>query len=73
MKKSTAALASLITAAGLTGGAAATAQAHPAQAQTAAPHASNVALTRLHQVLQTPSTEVGRGIIRPNGLGSPGH
>ena len=75
MKKSTAALASLITAAGLAGGAAATVQAHPAQMheQTATHQSSRVALTRLHELLQTPSTEIGRGISRPNGSGSPGH
>lgn len=71
MKKSTAALAGLITAAGLTG-AAATAQAHPAhvQEQTAAHQTSRVALTRLHQMLQTPAPVAERG-TRPNDSGAP--
>ena len=74
MKKSTAALASLITAAGLTGGAAATAQAHPArvQEQTATHQESRVALTRLHELLQTPAPAAERG-MRPNEGGMPQH
>lgn len=72
MKKSTAALATLITAAGLAGGAAATAQAHPVhvQEQTAAHHTSRVALTRLHELLQTPAPVAERG-ARPHDGGAP--
>jgi hypothetical protein len=75
MKKSATALATLVTVAGLAGGAAATAQAHPATLahQASTPHTSTVAMTRLHALLQTPSTVVEQGIIRPNDWGTPGH
>ena len=67
MNKSTTALAALITAAGLAGGATLTAQAHPSSLlnHTASHHTSQVALTRLHAMLQTPDS-VAHPVIVPN-------
>jgi hypothetical protein len=76
MKKSTAALATLVAAAGLAGGAGASAEAHPAQLtkHIAAHHTSKVAVTRLHALLSTPGSASERGIILPaDGGGASGH
>ncbi len=74
MNKSTTALATLITAAGLAGGATLTAQAHPSSLlnHTASHHTSQVALTRLHALLQTPGVVAGRG-IHLDDMGATGH
>ena len=75
MKKSTAALTTLITVAGITGTTTLTAQAHPAhmERQVTPSHTSTVAITRLHELLNAPSTAISHRIIRPDDGGFPGH
>jgi hypothetical protein len=75
MKKSTAALTTLITVAGIAGTTTLTAQAHPARMenQIAASHTSTVAVTRLHELLRAPSTAISQRVIRPDDGGAPTH
>jgi hypothetical protein len=75
MKKSTAALTTLITVAGITGTTTLTAQAHPARMENriVTSHTSTVAVTRLHELLHAPSTAISERVIRPDDGGSPAH
>lgn len=75
MNKHTAALASLITAATLSAGAAATAQAHPAQSLhlTQGHHASTVAGVRLHQMLHASHVSTSGRVVVPDDGGMPQH
>jgi hypothetical protein len=68
MKKPTNSLIGLIIATSLVGGTTLT-----AQAQTSSRPTNRVALTRLHALLQTPSTVADRGIVHPNDGGNLGH
>jgi hypothetical protein len=75
MKKSTAALTTLITVAGITGTTTLTAQAHPARMENrvVTSHTSTVAITRLHELLNAPSTAISQRIIRPDDTGASTH
>jgi hypothetical protein len=75
MKKSTAALTTLITVAGIAGTTTLTAQAHPARMenQIMSSRTSTVAVTRLHELLRAPSTAIGNRIIRPDDTGASTH
>ncbi len=75
MKKSFATLASLITIAGLAGGATLTTQAHAAQTQerVVSSATSDVAVARLHALLRTPGIAASHGTIHPGEGGAPSH
>ena len=72
MKRSTAALSSLITVATIAGTTTLSAQAHPARMENhvATSHTSTVAVSRLHELLHAP---ISQHVIRPNDGGSPTH
>jgi hypothetical protein len=73
MKKSIAALASLITVAGLSGGATLTAQAHPAQPDKHGAPSSQVAASRLHSLVKPAGTQTDEGRVRPGEGGAHCH
>ncbi len=75
MKKSTAALTTLITVAGITGTTTLSVQAHPARIENrvTTSHSSTVALTRLHELLHTSGAITSQRIVRPEEGGQPGH
>jgi hypothetical protein len=73
MKKSVAALASLITVAGLTGGTTLTAQAHPVQPDKHVPSTSQVAASRLHSLRRPAGIQADQGNVRPGEGGAHCH
>jgi hypothetical protein len=73
MKKSVAALASLITVAGITGGATVTAHAHPAQPDNHVASSSQVAMSRLHSLRKPAGIQADQGNIRPGEGGAHCH